>query len=153
MAKLYHLFQERVKANGGLGIANTLGLALEHFEPGYARVRMDVHPGLYNPMGTLHGGVYCDLSDWAMGVAFFCSLDEDEAMTTLEMKINFFRPLIAGPAIAEARVITRGKTTGYIECDIRDGEGRLAARASSTCYILKGERAASSFAAMERWKL
>ena len=152
MAKLIDLFRERLDAGEGFGVLSTLGMTVEHFEPGYARLRMTADAGLHNPMGTLHGGVYCDLADYAMGVAFFCTLEEGEAMTTIEMKINFLRPIIDGPFTAEARVVTRGKTTGFIECDVRDGEGRLAARASSTCYVLKGERAQASFEAMRRRK-
>lgn len=152
MAKLYDLYRERLEATGPSGAAATLGMTVEHFEPGYARVSMKVTPAFHNPAGTLHGGLFCDLADHAMGVAFFCSLGEDEAMTTLELKINFLRPAISGVLTAEARVVSRGRTTGLVECDVRDEQGRLAARSSSTCYILSADRAAAVFDSMKKWQ-
>lgn len=152
MAKLHDLYRERLAATGPWGLAATLGMTIEHFEPGLARVSMNVTPAVHNPAGTLHGGVYCDLADMAMGIAFFSSLDDGEAMTTLELKINFLRPAVNGLVTAEARVVSKGKTTGLVECDVRDAQNRLIARASSTCYILTAERAASAFQAMTDWK-
>jgi len=152
MAKLYDLYRERLNATGPWGLAGTLGMTIEHFEPGYARVSMVASPSLHNPAGTLHGGVYCDLADHAMGVAFFSSLADGEAMTTLELKINFLRPISDGILTAEARVVHRGKTTGLVECDVRDEQNRLLARASSTCFVLPAEKAAPVFQAMSNWK-
>ena len=73
-------------------------------------------------------------------------------MATLELKINFLRPIVSGPITAEARVVNRGKTTGLVECDVRDGQNRLLARASSTCFVLTAERAEPVFKAMAGWK-
>ncbi|MBI2689368.1 MAG: PaaI family thioesterase [Acidobacteria bacterium] len=152
MAKLNDLYRERLAATGPWGVAATLGMNIEHFEPGMARVSMEATSGTHNPAGTMHGGVYCDLADMAMGIAFFSSLGEDEAMTTIELKINFLRPVISGTVTAEARVVSKGRTTGLIECDVRDAQNRLIARASSTCYVLTAERAESAFRAMANLK-
>lgn len=152
MAKLHDLYRERLAATGPFGVTATLGMSMDHFEPGLARVSMAVTPSLHNPAGTLHGGVYCDIADHAMGVAFFCSLAENEAMTTLELKINYLRPVSAGRITAEARVINRSRTTGLVECDVRDEQNRLLARASSTCYVFTAERAEPVFRAMTSWK-
>lgn len=152
MAKLHDLYRERLSKTGNFGLAATLGMTMDHFEPGYARVSMPVTDALRNPAGTLHGGVFCDLADHAMGVAFFCMLDDGEAMTTLELKINYLRPAVRGVITAEARVVNRGKTTGLVECDVRDEQNRLLARASSTCYVFSAERAEPVFRAMTSWK-
>lgn len=152
MPKLYDLFRERVAAGAPMGLYDTLGMKLEHLAPGEVTVSMEVHEGLHNFQGTLHGGVYCDLADLAMGVAFFCSLDDGEAMTTLELKINYLRPVSQGRILAVAKVLNKGRTTGLIECDIRDAENRLLARASSTCYIFRGEKAQASIQKMTGWK-
>lgn len=152
MAKLSDLYRERLNATGPWGLAAKLGMTIDHFEPGLARVSMIADSSMHNPAGTLHGGVYCDLADMAMGIAFFSTLGDGEAMTTLELKINFLRPHIVGPLTAEAHVVSKGKTTGLIECDVRDAQNRLIARASSTCYVLTPERAASSLQAMASWK-
>jgi uncharacterized protein (TIGR00369 family) len=63
----------------------------------------------HNPMGTLHGGVYCDLADAAMGYAYASTLAEGETFTTVELKINFFRPVRKGRLTAEARVVKAGR--------------------------------------------
>ena len=94
-----------------------------------------------NPMGTLHGGILCDLADAAMGMAFFSTLEEGESFTTLELKINYLRPFWKGRLVAKGRVVSRGRTVGLTECDIEDVDGRLIARASSTCMALRGDSA------------
>src|SRR5215468_1931078 len=118
-------------------IARLLGLAARSIEPGRAVFEMEADERHHNPMGTLHGGVYCDLADAAMGYAYASTLARGEAFTTVELKINFFRPVRKGRLTAEARVVRAGATLGYVECDVKDGEGRLLARASSTCMKLR----------------
>jgi uncharacterized protein (TIGR00369 family) len=152
MPRLHDLYRQRLTATGPWGLAETLGMTIEHFETGVARVSMMATAALHNPVGTVHGGVYCDLADMAMGIAFFSALGEDEAMTTIELKINYLRPASSGLMRAEARVVSKGKTTGLVECDVRDAQNRLLARASSTCFVLSAERAASAFEAMTSWK-
>lgn len=95
-----------------------------------------------NPMGTLHGGILCDLADGAMGMACASLLDEGESFTTLELKINFLRPVLDALLEARARVVHSGKSMVYLECDVVAlPEEKLVAKASSTCLILRGEQA------------
>ena len=94
-----------------------------------------------NPMGTLHGGILCDIADAAMGMAFASTLDEGETFTTLELKINFLKPVWTGRLVATGRVVEGGRTIGLVECDVVDEKERLVARASSTCMTLRGEEA------------
>ena len=76
-----------------------------------------------------------------MGVAFASTLDANQSFTTLELKINFLRPVWEFRLLAKARVTSRGKTVGLIECDVIDASGRVMARASSTCLVLSGRMA------------
>jgi uncharacterized protein (TIGR00369 family) len=76
----------------------------------------------------------------AMGMAFASTLAPEESFTTIELKINFFRPVWEARLRAEGKVVRRGSTIGYIECEITDEGGRLVAKASSTCMALRGER-------------
>ena len=94
-----------------------------------------------NPMGTLHGGVLCDIADAAMGMAYAASLEDGETFTTLELKINFLRPVWTGKVIADGRLVKGGRTVGLVECTITDDQDRLVARASSTCMTLRGDAA------------
>ena len=118
-------------------IGRLLGFVLKEIEPGRAVFEMEAGERHHNPMGTLHGGVYCDLADAAMGYAYAATLGEGESFTTVELKINFFRPVREGKLTAEARVVKVGSTLGYIECDVIDGDGKLVAKAASTCMKLK----------------
>jgi uncharacterized protein (TIGR00369 family) len=114
-------------------IARLLGLVVKSIEPGHAVFEMEADERHHNPMGTLHGGVYCDLADLAMGYAYAATLGEGETFTTIELKINFLRAVRKATLTAEARVVKAGSTVGYLECDVKDQTGRLVARAASTC--------------------
>ena len=70
------------------------------------------------------------------------TLEDGETFTTLELKINFLRPVWTGTLRAEGRVVHGGRTIGMTECDVTDADGRLVARATSTCMTLRGEAAA-----------
>jgi uncharacterized protein (TIGR00369 family) len=121
-------------------VGRLLGFVLKSIEPGRAVFEMEADERHHNPMGTLHGGIYCDLADAAMGYAYAATLAEGETFTTVELKINFFRPVRRGRLTAEARVVRAGTSLGYVECDVKDGEGRLLARAASTCMKLRQDR-------------
>jgi uncharacterized protein (TIGR00369 family) len=121
-------------------IARLLGFVIQAVEPGWSRFEMEVDERYHNPMSTLHGGIYCDLADAAMGYAYASTLGEAESFTTVELKINFFRPVFKGKLTAEARVVKAGSTLGYVECDVKDAQGKLVARAASTCMKLPRPR-------------
>ncbi len=123
-------------------IATLVGFRLTHIEEGRSRFEMIADERLANPMGTLHGGALCDVADAAMGVAYGSTLQEGESFTTLELKINFLRPVWRAKLIAEGSVVQRGRTVGLTECTITDEKGRLVAKATSTCLTLRGEQAA-----------
>src|SRR5271165_4154882 len=86
-------------------ISRLLGFKLKTIEPGRAVFEMTVDERHHNPLGTLHGGVYCDLADAAMGFAYAATLGEGETFTTVELKINFLRAVRQRRLTAEARVV------------------------------------------------
>jgi uncharacterized protein (TIGR00369 family) len=131
----------RFAAAAAPSIAKLIGFHLIEYSGGEAIVELNSGPQHYNPMGTVHGGVLCDIADAAMGMAFASTLDRDQSFTTLELKINFLRPVWESSLLAKARVTSRGKTVGLVECDVVDADGRLMARASSTCLVLSGKMA------------
>ena len=120
-----------------------LGLHVTAVHAGEARFELEVDLRRHaNPMGTLHGGVLSALADSAMGFAYATLLAEDETFTTLELKINYLKPVWSGRLYAMGRVVKHGRTLGLTECDITDETGSLVARASSTCMTLRGDVAA-----------
>lgn len=122
-------------------VATLIGFTIGSIEPGRVVMEMNAGPQHANPMGTLHGGVLCDLADAAMGMAYASSLDEGETFTTLELKINFLKPVWTGRLTATGRLVKGGNTVGLVECDVHDDKDRLVARASSTCMTLRGQQA------------
>lgn len=120
-------------------VATLVGFRCRSVGNGEAVFDLEAGPQHANPMGTLHGGILCDLADAAMGVAFASTLGEGETFATLELKINFLRPVWTGNLVATGRIVSRGRTIGLTECDITDAAGRLVARASSTCMTLAAE--------------
>ena len=133
--------QRMIDAGQQPPIFKLLGAKLTEIGDGRARVELEVDERLANPMGTLHGGVLCDIADTAMGMAYASTLEEGESFTTLEMKINFLRPVWRARLTAEGALVQRGRTVGLAECTIADERGRLIARATSTCLTLRGEQA------------
>jgi uncharacterized protein (TIGR00369 family) len=117
-------------------IGRLLGFVLKSIEPGRTVFEMEVDERHHNPMGTLHGGIYCDLADAAMGYAYASVLAEGETFTTVELKINFLRAVRQGKLTAEARVVKSGSALGYVECDVTDQTGKLVAKTASTCMKL-----------------
>jgi len=133
-------FRERAKAND-VAVARLIGFEAKNIADGRATVTLAAGPQHANPMGTLHGGILCDIADAAMGIAFASTLAPEESFTTVELKINFFRPVWQAQLKAEGSVVQRGRTIGYVECTIVDEENRLVAKAASTCMVLRGQKA------------
>jgi len=122
-------------------IARLIGFRPLSAADGAAVFEMDADERHWNPMGTLHGGVLCDIADAAMGFAYASKLEEGESFTTVELKINFLRPVWKGRLRASARIVKKGRKIGLVDCEVTDEKGNLVARASSTCMTLTGDDA------------
>jgi uncharacterized protein (TIGR00369 family) len=122
-------------------VARLIGLELLEAEPGRAVFRLQAEERHANPMGTIHGGVLCDLADAAMGCAFAATIDAGQTYTTLELAINFLKPFWTGTLTATGRLVKRTRKVGLAEAEIVDAKGSLVAKAKSTCLILEGEDA------------
>jgi uncharacterized protein (TIGR00369 family) len=118
-----------------------LGITVSSESKGTATAQFEAQARHANPMGTLHGGILCYLADTVMGIAFGSTLGADESFTTLELKINYLRPVWTGLLRAEGQVVSRGRTVGLASCRITDEKSRLIASATSTCMVLAGEAA------------
>src|SRR5438034_1064678 len=130
-------FRERARTND-VPVARLIGFEANEIHDGRAIVTLAAGPQHANPMGTLHGGILCDIADAAMGMAFASTLAPEESFTTVELKINFFRPVWEARLRAEGKVVRRGNVIGYVEGEIEDEGRHLIAKASSTCMALRG---------------
>lgn len=110
-------------------------------EIGDGRVVFEGHPGEqhYNPMGTVHGGVAATMLDTVMACAVHTQLPLTVGYTTLELKINYVRPIFAhtGAIRAEGTVVHLGKRTALAEGRLVDADGKLLAHATTTCLLLE----------------
>lgn len=122
-------------------IAKLIGFELVSSERGRTRFVLDAAERHANPMGTLHGGVICDMADLAMGAAMASTLEDEESFTTLDLTSKFFKPIWNARLRATARVVKRTRTLGLIECDVEDEKGSLVARVYSSCMVLRGDEA------------
>jgi uncharacterized protein (TIGR00369 family) len=118
-------------------VSRLVGFTLKALSPGHAVFEMQAEERHHNPMGTLHGGIYCDLADAAMGFAYATTLAEGESFTTVELKMQFLRAVQKATLTAEAKVVKAGSTLGYVECEVKDQAGKLVAKAASTCLKLR----------------
>jgi len=91
----------------------------------------------YNPIGAVHGGVAATLLDSAMGCAVHSTLPAGVSYTTLEIKVNYIRPMTAetGCVRCEADIIHVGRRTATAEARIVDEKGKLYAHGTTTCII------------------
>jgi uncharacterized protein (TIGR00369 family) len=119
-------------------IAELIGFRILEADLGRALFELHASERHANPMGTLHGGILCDLADAAMGCAFASTLEDDETFTTLDLTTKFFKPIWNARVTALARVTKRTRTLGLIECEISDESGSLVAKVFSTCQVLRG---------------
>lgn len=124
-------------------VAITIGFEPVSIEKGAAVFKLDAKMERHaNPMGTLHGGILCDLADGAMGMACASLLAEGESFTTLELKINFLRPVRDAKLEARAKAVHAGKMMVYLECEVFSvPDEKLVAKVNSTCLILRGDSA------------
>src|SRR5574341_855484 len=142
MSSLRELVQKIV--NGEIPpppVAQLIGFRVTSIEPGRATIEFKATERHANPMGTLHGGVLCDIADAAMGMAYASNLNEGETFTTLELKINFVKTIRTARLKATGRVLKQGKTVGLVECDVVDEKDQLVAHATCTQMTLRGEQA------------
>jgi uncharacterized protein (TIGR00369 family) len=123
-------------------VATALGLTLVRAGDGIAEFEYVADGRHANPMGTLHGGILCDLGDAAMGIALASTLAEGESFTTLELHINFLRPVWDAKLTAKGRIVSRGRTVAMTACDILDEGQRHIATLTATQMILRGKMAA-----------
>jgi uncharacterized protein (TIGR00369 family) len=115
------------------GWMKTLGARITEAEPGRVVLELEAGPQHRHGGGVVQGGVITQIADAAMGMSL-ATLQEDGLWnTTIELKINFIRPVISGRIRAVGRVVEIKQTLMFSEADVLDEQDRLVARASSTC--------------------
>jgi uncharacterized protein (TIGR00369 family) len=97
---------------------------------------MDRHKQIH---GVVHGGILASLADTAGAMAAYPMLPKGTRLATVEMSINYLEAVDRGPIIAEARVLRIGRSLAVAECEVKDADGKLAAKAMLTFAIMSVE--------------
>ena len=120
-------------------MADLLSFGFHEIEEG--RVVFECVPAEYhyNPIGAVHGGLACTLFDSAMGCAVHTMLPAGVEYTTVELKVNFLRPIDSrtGRLLCEGTTIHVGGRIATAEARLRDERGKLYGHATTTCMIFR----------------
>ena len=118
-------------------IAELFGMTIESVAPGDVVFRCEPDESTYNPIGVVLGGTACVLLDTVAGCAVHSTLPAGVGYTSLEIKVNYLRPIHGSvDLIAHGWVTKPGRRVAFAEGDLRDAEGRVLATATSTCLIM-----------------
>ena len=129
---------ERVFRSRWRGNFNDLmGFEILDARRGFARLRMPLEPRLLQPFGIAHGGALASLADAAGGVGSYVSRPAGTEMATVELKVNFIRPVSEGALVGEAKALHLGRKTSVWEVRILDDAERLVCFASATYMVVK----------------
>jgi uncharacterized protein (TIGR00369 family) len=104
---------------------------------GRVEFRCDVDESAYNPIGVVHGGLVCTLLDTVAGCAVHSTLPRGTGYTSIELKVNYLRPVHAGsgPLTAVGTVVKPGRRVAFAEGEVRDASGATVATASSSLLV------------------
>jgi acyl-CoA thioesterase len=111
-----------------------LGIEIDSVEPGRARLSVEIRKELLQLQGIMHGGAIATLIDTAVAFAIVGASEPEARFTTVELKINYLSPIREGRVVADARLVRDGRRIVVADCDVFDGNGRLAAKGLLT-YI------------------
>ena len=120
------------------GVIATLGGGIQTVEEGRVVFWLDPDDRHTNPMGTIHGGILATFLDSAMGCAVHSALPEGKGYTTLELAVNYVRPVLPGSGriFAEGSVLHVGSRVATADGRITTEDGTLVAHAKTTCLVL-----------------
>jgi uncharacterized protein (TIGR00369 family) len=129
--------QSLIATNRPPPIAELLNFTLTRVGPGIAAFSGTPAEYHYNPIGVVHGGFAATLLDSALGCAVHTTLKAGFGYTTVELKVNYVRPLLmsTGPITAEGKIIHVGSRLATAEARLTDATGKLYAHGSTTCMI------------------
>lgn len=120
-------------------IMATVGADIESVEQGRVVFVLEPAEYHYNPIGSVHGGIFATLLDSSCGCAVQSTLPAGVGYTSLDLSVRFLRPMSTdtGPVRCEGIVVSSGRRTALARASITDAAGRLLSEATSSCLILR----------------
>ena len=118
-------------------IAQLVQMEVVDVSEGRVEFRCTPDESVYNPIGVVHGGLVCTLLDSVAGCAVHTTLPKGLAYTSIELKVNYLRPVHghSGPLTAVGTVVKPGRRVAFAEGEVRDTDGRLVATATSSLLV------------------
>jgi acyl-CoA thioesterase len=116
-----------------------MGIDVDEFGGGCARLSMEVRPDMLNGAGWLQGGVYVALADEAIALALYTLLAENERIATIDEHTSFIKGVNAGRIIATGQVIRKGRRVAFADGEVRDAADGMLLSRTSTSYAIIGE--------------
>jgi len=113
-----------------------LGIVIKRLHRDGVTLECEVRDDLRNGHGGLHGGVTATLVDTAVGIGILHVFNGKRPCTTVEMKLNYFLPLVNGKVTARSKLLRVGSSLAIGSVEIKDGRKRLAAFGTATYKLL-----------------
>ena len=118
--------------------SQTLGFRSARVEADSVVLEYEPGANFLNPIGTLQGGIVAAILDDVFSVAILARLDPDDSAPTVEMKVSYLRPVLAGRVRGIGRVLRQGRGMAFVEAELQSLDGVLLAKASASVVIRKG---------------
>jgi len=132
--------KEIIKRGESSPFYQLLNMKIEEVRENYARLSIEIDKRHMQLINTVHGGVIASLADSAAAWAIYNSNNREGILVTVEMKINFLKPINSGKLIAEARNLHRGSKIFVCDVEVRNGKNDLIAKSLVTYYLVKDAR-------------
>jgi uncharacterized protein (TIGR00369 family) len=123
-------------------IGEHLGFHLREVERGKVVIAGRPDPRSFNLLSSVHGGWTAAILDTAMALSCLSTLGEDQSFTTLDIRINYLRPITAdtGEVLATGGLLQAGRRVAYCEARLADAQGKLLAHGTGSCLIVPREK-------------
>jgi uncharacterized protein (TIGR00369 family) len=122
-------------------ITSLLGLRAVEVEPGCVVFEVTPDESVYNPIGTVHGGLVCTLADTVAACAVHTTLEVGFAYTSIDLNVSYTRPVTrdSGTLRAVGTVVKPGRRVAFSRAEITDAAGKVVATATSSCLVMPPE--------------
>ena len=122
----------------GVPIGETLGFRLVEVDRGRVVLAGQADERSYNLIGSVHGGWAAAILDTALALSVLSTLDGDQGFTTVDIRINYLRPITTGTGEvrAEGRVLQGGRRLAYGDARLVDAAGKLLCHGTGSCLIV-----------------
>lgn len=107
-------------------------------EAGEIDVAFEGKPEFRNPAGYVQGGMIAAMMDDAMGPLLVAHTGGKKYPSTIDLHTHYLRPVPVGPVTVKARVVRLGRQIAFLEAELFERSGKLAARSRASAALIEG---------------